>query len=246
MAYTYRLNLDRPLTNAELDGNFQYMDEQVSQAEQAAAAAAIGGKVFENTTSGLANTIDGEYFSIPSGVTDGFLDSYKNDNGSAVFYKTYVIPDTSNFVIKDGSDNISINTAELNIPQGNPSVVSVLTDNGDGKIRKSTKVEFLDQVTNSEYLKKIYTETYSVSSGESLDIQDGTIQELTLTSNVTLSLNIGSGQSLTLMLFQGDSYTVTWPTVTWVGGIPPVLTSGDILVFFKVGMTLYASYVGEI
>jgi len=59
---------------------------------------------------------------------------------------------------------------------------------------------------------------------------------------------LAAGQSLVLMLNAGASYTVTWPTITWVtsgGNVAPTLTANDTLVFWKVGSTLYGAYVGS-
>jgi len=50
------------------------------------------------------------------------------------------------------------------------------------------------------------------------------------------------------MIENGASYTVTWPTITWIssaGNAPPTLTAKDTLVFWKVSTTLYGAYVGS-
>jgi hypothetical protein len=50
------------------------------------------------------------------------------------------------------------------------------------------------------------------------------------------------------MLENGASYTVTFPTITWVtaaGNAAPTLTAADTLVFWKVSTTLYGAYVGS-
>ena len=51
-----------------------------------------------------------------------------------------------------------------------------------------------------------------------------------------------------LMVADGSSYTVTWPTMTWVGGSAPTLaTSGySCIELWKVGSTLYGSHVGDV
>ncbi len=58
------------------------------------AAAAIqsiesGGKVYETTAAGLAATVNGEYFNVPSVDTNGFITLYRNVSGSAVEIKQY-------------------------------------------------------------------------------------------------------------------------------------------------------------
>jgi len=81
-----------------------------------------------------------------------------------------------------------------------------------------------------------------------LDPANGTIQTKTLATNTTFAESLAAGQSLVLMLDAGASYTVTWPTITWVtsgGNVAPTLTANDTLVFWKVGSTLYGAYVGS-
>lgn len=80
----------------------------------------------------------------------------------------------------------------------------------------------------------------------SIDRINGGIQTLALAANSTLTVAINEGQSLTLHLSGGDTYTVTWPTITWVGGSAPTLTALDAIELYKVGTTLYGAYVGSI
>ena len=46
----------------------------------------------------------------------------------------------------------------------------------------------------------------------------------------------------------GTGYTVTWPTMTWVGGSAPTLaTSGySVVELWKVSTTLYGAHVGDV
>ncbi len=90
------------------------------------------------------------------------------------------------------------------------------------------------------------TETVHAAASGALDRANGGIHTLTLTADETLSVTINEGQSLTLHLEGGDTYTVTWPTMTWVGGAAPTLTAADVIEFWKVGTTLYGAYVGSI
>lgn len=89
-------------------------------------------------------------------------------------------------------------------------------------------------------------ETVHAASSGDIDRADGGIQEYTLTADETISVTMNSGQSLTLHLSAGDSYTVTWPTMTWVGGSAPTLTADDVIEFWQVGSTLYGAYVGSV
>lgn len=74
MPFVKRSDLSRPLTSGEVDNNFS-LAETLFYAGQAA------GKVFENTTDGLAGTTDGQFFTVPDGA--GGFSVYRNDAGSA-------------------------------------------------------------------------------------------------------------------------------------------------------------------
>lgn len=67
----------------------QNATQQALRAQAAADAATISGNVFPNTADGIAGTANGEYFSVPSADTDGFLDLYFHNAGSAVYVDTY-------------------------------------------------------------------------------------------------------------------------------------------------------------
>jgi hypothetical protein len=89
--------------------------------------------------------------------------------------------------------------------------------------------------------------TYSLT-GTDIDPANGSIQSKTVAANTTFTESLEAGQTVVLLLNAGASYTVTWPTLTWVtssGNSAPALTANDVLVFWKVSTTLYGAYVGS-
>lgn len=93
-----------------------------------------------------------------------------------------------------------------------------------------------------------YYDTVYALSGTDIDPANGGVQTKTLSANTTFTSSIADGQSVVLMLDGGDTYTVTWPTMTWVtssGDAAPTLTASDTLVLWVVGSTLYGAYVGS-
>jgi len=82
----------------------------------------------------------------------------------------------------------------------------------------------------------------------SLDPDLGTIQTWTLAGNSTPADTLTDGQSMTLMIDDGSAYSITWPTMTWVGGTVPVLetTGYTMIVLWKVGTTLRGMLVGTV
>lgn len=81
-----------------------------------------------------------------------------------------------------------------------------------------------------------------------LDPDLGTIQTWTLTANSTPVDTLTDGQSMTLMIDDGSAYSITWPTMAWVGGSAPTLaTSGyTVIVLWKVGTALRGMLTGDV
>jgi len=83
----------------------------------------------------------------------------------------------------------------------------------------------------------------------SIDPNNGTIQTWALSANSTPTENLSAGESVLLMVADGTSYTITWPTITWVnnlGNAPTLNTVGfTVIAIWKVGGTLYGSLVGD-
>lgn len=109
-------------------------------------------------------------------------------------------------------------------------------------------------VVNTWTAQQIFTElkettfTLGTSGSIALDPANGSIQSSTLSGDPTFTDSLEAGQTVILMLVNGASYTVTWPTITWVtsaGNVVPTLTANDTLVFWKVSTTLYGAYVGS-
>ena len=96
-----------------------------------------------------------------------------------------------------------------------------------------------------------YTEevfALGTSGSLALNPANGSIQTCALTGDPTFTDSLAAGQSIVLMLTNGASYTVTWPTITWVtsgGNVAPTLTAADALVFWKISTTLYGAVVGN-
>jgi len=83
-------------------------------------------------------------------------------------------------------------------------------------------------------------------TGVVLDGTNGSIQYKTITADITFTDSMVDGQSIVLRLVDGDSYLIGYPTISWVGGDTPELTSEDVLVFWKESSTLYGAYIGEL
>ena len=112
-------------------------------------------------------------------------------------------------------------------------------------------------VTGSLTVSGAITENvYAITDATSpaLDPDNGMIQTWTLNTGSisgtrTPSDSITAGQSMLLMIDDGDGTdAVTFPTMTWAGGSAPTLaTSGyTVIELWKVSSTLYGTHVGNV
>jgi len=74
------------------------------------------------------------------------------------------------------------------------------------------------------------------------------IRTWTLIANSTPTDGLVNGQSVTLHI-TAAGFTITWPSVTWLNGLAPVLGTGSVIsvvTLWKVGGTLYGSFAGSL
>ena len=62
--------------------------------------------------------------------------------------------------------------------------------------------------------------------------------------------DMASGESVTMMVSRSNTnYSITWPTIKWVGGSQPILPTGStayaIITVWKADTTLFGSYGGD-
>ena len=106
--------------------------------------------------------------------------------------------------------------------------------------------------TGEAIFQKEITETvFAITDASSvaLDPINGMIQTWTLGANRTATDSLTTGQSMLLIITASSSnYTLTWPTMTWVGGSAPTLggATPTAIELFKVGSQLYGATVGDL
>ena len=85
-------------------------------------------------------------------------------------------------------------------------------------------------------------------TGTDIDASNGAIQYKTLAANTTFTESLADGDSVILRISGGATYTVTWPTITWVtsaGNAAPTLGGSDVVVLWQESSTVYGAYVGS-
>ena len=107
-----------------------------------------------------------------------------------------------------------------------------------------------DQIISAPVMKD-YAETKAAMAAHDVDLTLGNVQTYTLSGNQTLTFTnppaSGTAGSFTLLVTNGASATLTWPTsVDWAGGTAPTLTASgiDILTFTTIdGGTIWYGFL---
>lgn len=187
-------------------------------------------------------TAAGAGVAIPAGKTM----TVWTDGTDFRFQNTHLIGTVVGNVTGDVTGNLTGNVT------GN--VTGNLTGNVTGNVTGNLtgNVTGGDASVNDLTLSGSITEgVFTITDGVSVDLNpaNGTVQVWTLGANRSpTATSFAAGQSMTLMVNDGTAYTITWPSVTWVGGTAPVLATSGFTVFelWKVGTTLYGTLVGSV
>jgi hypothetical protein len=104
--------------------------------------------------------------------------------------------------------------------------------------------------TVTNYVETLYSA--NTSTAITVDLANGTVQNLTLTGNATITMPTAvAGKSFIIILSQDatGSRTVTWSTVSWPGATAPTVTSTaskkDIYSFFSNGTSWFGTTIGQ-
>ena len=144
---------------------------------------------------------------------------------------------------------ITATAAELNVLDGftgdlNDLNIVDVTTLGTSQASKAVTADANGDVKFSNAI----VETVYDLTGTALDPNNGTVQTKTISANTTFTDSLSAGESMSLHLTSASSYTITWPTITWVsrtGNNAPTLTAADTVVLFKISSTLYGVWVGS-
>ena len=157
----------------------------------------------------------------------------------------------------DGTANINlpgVNAAGNQNTTGNAGSATKLatarTINGvafDGSANITVSDDTKLTKTNPSIIGSVTEQVYNLT-GTVINPANGTIQYKTVSSNTTFTETLISGQSVLLRLINANKYTITFPTITWVGAVNPVpvLTANCAIALWKEQSTLYGAYIGTL
>jgi hypothetical protein len=144
---------------------------------------------------------------------------------------------------------ITSTAAELNILDGVTSTAAELNYNDITTLGTSQASKVVTADANGDVkFSNAVVETVYALTGTALDPNNGTTQTKTISANTTFTDSLSSGESMSLHLTGASSYTITWPTITWVsraGNYAPTLTAADTVVLFKISTALYGVWIGS-
>ena len=108
-----------------------------------------------------------------------------------------------------------------------------------------------DSPTFGVVIADSYTETVFALTGTTpaIDPANGGLQTWTLSGASTPTDSLADGESVTIMIDDGATAAITWPTTTWVNNAaaaPTLAATGyTVVVLWKVSTTLYGALVGD-
>lgn len=84
------------------------------------------------------------------------------------------------------------------------------------------------------------------SGTQNVNSENGTIQTIAMTGNVTITSSLASGEFATLRITSVGSDSVSWPSMQWIGGSAPTLDASatNWVHLWNVGNQLYGSFIG--
>ena len=147
-----------------------------------------------------------------------------------------------NFIVGDGSNFVAENPATARTSLGltigtNVQAYDADTSKLDVAETRSASINFSDNVLQRPELKD-YAETKVAMAANDVDLALGNVFTKTISGAQTLTFSnppaTGKGGAFTLILTNGGSATITWPTsVDWPAATAPTLTAAgvDVLTF---------------
>ena len=157
-------------------------------------------------------------------------------------YASYITLNTNIDTVQSNVSSISIDTSALTPSSNNTGYV------GNASYTYSSGAFYGLSSVNFSVSGSVTEQVYAISGTPPvLEPDNGTIQTWTLTGNSTPTDGLSSGQYLILHIYDGTSYSITWPSVVWVGGSAPVLDPSNvtIIMLWKVSSTIYGTNLGS-
>ena len=211
--------------------------------------------LFDNGGADQSTTVSGIYRAITSGVTVTGTISGATLQGTTVSGATLQGTTVSGVTVS--ADTIELgNVSDTTLSRSGAGVLAV-----EGVVIpsiSSTSTLTNKTLTDPVIIGTILEDVFTITDGAAFEVDpgNGSIQLITLgASRTPKCTNFVAGESITLMVDDGSTYTLTWTDATWgaggviwTGGTAPTLatTGFTVLQFWKVSTQVYGAYVGDV
>jgi len=175
--------------------------------------------------------------------------SVDNDGNALITGAIYWNSSSSVMKVWSGSAWVSYNPAISYLPLSGGTMTGAITFAAGQTFTGTlplTGGTMTGNLTLDAYTEKVAT--LATSGTIALNPSTGTTLSCAAAGTVTFTDSLSSGQNISLLLTNGSSYTINWPTTTWVtaaGNTAPTLSASNTLVFWKISSTLYGALVGK-
>ena len=188
-----------------------------------------------------------------TGVGTTFPNNYLANSSVTIGNTAVALGSTAATVGNVTLTNVTISSVATTIPNNLLANSSVTL--GNTALTLGSTVTSVGNATVANVTVTNYTETlYAPAAGSAFTISlaNGTIQEISLNANGTLTLPSSvAGKSFTIIVTYSGTYSLTWAgggTLKWAGGTTPTATSTsgkyDIFNFYQDGTNTYGSVFG--
>ena len=235
-------------------------DSSTSATAAAASAAAAAQSAINATNNGAAQvTLATAQANAAAASYDSFDDRYlgaktsdpsvDNDGNALITGATYWNSSSNVMKVWSGSAWVTFNPAISYLPLTGGTMTGAITFSAGQSFTGTlplTGGTMTGNLTLAAYTEKVAT--LATSGTIALNPSTGTTLSCAAAGTVTFTDSLSSGQSISLLLTNGSSYTINWPTTTWVtaaGNTAPTLSASNTLVFWKISTTLYGALVGK-
>lgn len=152
--------------------------------------------------------------------------------------------------ISTGVSGLGTGVATFLATPSSANLAAAVTDETGSGLLVFGTTPALTNPTVTNYVETLYSA--NTSTAITVDLANGTVQNLTLTGNATITMPTAvAGKSFIIILSQDatGSRTVTWSTVSWPSATAPTVTSTaskkDIYSFFSNGTSWFGTTIGQ-
>jgi len=237
------------LTIAGTSGGIPYFSSGTTWASSAALAAnalVIGG----GAGAAPATTTTGTGVVTALGVNTGAAGAFVVNGGALGTPTSGTLTNATGLPISTGLSGLGTNVATFLGTPSSANLFSALTDDTGTGLVVFNNAPALTNPTVTNYVETLYSA--NTSTAITVDLTNGTVQNLTLTGNATITMPTAvAGKSFIIILSQDGTggRTVTWSTVSWPSATAPTVTSTaskrDIFSFFSNGTSWFGTTIGQ-